>query len=178
MVNPAIAKAGMKAAVPGPDATQAVEKARPSKFDEIRTELAQKVASDLQMPPAAQISQQQKGLLENALRKRLSGTNATSAADLFGVERKNAQARVQNLVTAVNKLPQDQSTSPIRARLQSIEEQYQQSGKLIDNAKDMDPQSLLKIQMQMYQLSENVGILAKVVDQVNSGVKQILQTQL
>jgi hypothetical protein len=36
----------------------------------------------------------------------------------------------------------------------------------------------MKIQMQMYQLGENLELMSKVVEQVTSGVKSILQTQL
>jgi hypothetical protein len=37
---------------------------------------------------------------------------------------------------------------------------------------------MMKVQMQMYQLTENLELMSKVVDQVTSGVKSILQTQL
>jgi hypothetical protein len=62
--------------------------------------------------------------------------------------------------------------------LTSIATQVQQTGQLINNMKDTDPQSLLNVQMQMYQMSQNVEIMSKVVDQVNSGVKTVLQTQV
>jgi hypothetical protein len=36
----------------------------------------------------------------------------------------------------------------------------------------------MKVQMQMYQLTENLELMSKVVEQVTSGVKSILQTQV
>jgi len=50
---------------------------------------------------------------------------------------------------------------------------------LLDSLKNtQNPQDLMKIQMQMYQLGENLELMSKVVEQVTSGVKSILQTQL
>jgi hypothetical protein len=173
-----IAKAGMNAAASAPRAAQAVEKAGPSKFDQIRTQLAQRISADLKLPAPAKISEQQKTQLESELRKRLTVTGATNPGEFFGVQRKNTHLQIQKLSTRVTKLPADGAFAPIRERLSSIETQFQNSGKLIDSTQDMNPQSLLKLQIQMYQLSENVEMLSKVVDSVNSGVKTILQTQV
>jgi hypothetical protein len=62
--------------------------------------------------------------------------------------------------------------------LNLIEQQYQKSGDLIGRVKNMDPQSLLKAQVQLYQLSENMELLSKVVEQMTSGVKTIMQTNV
>ena len=40
------------------------------------------------------------------------------------------------------------------------------------------PGDLMKVQMQMYQLTENLEMMSKVVEQVSSGVKSVLQTQV
>jgi hypothetical protein len=181
MVDLSIAKTGIQTAVSGQEAAQAAPgtgKVQPSRFDDIRSQLAQKVAADLTLPPPAQISSQQQTLLESALRKRLTGTQPTSASQFFGVDRKNTQLKIQSLTQAVNKLPNDSALDPIRDRLTSIATQFEQTGQLIGNMKDTDPKSLLNVQMQMYQMSQNVEIMSKVVDQVNSGVKTVLQTQV
>ncbi|MBV9508143.1 MAG: hypothetical protein JO323_24390 [Acidobacteriia bacterium] len=181
MADPTIVRTGVNKVASATDTSQAsqgVDKTGPSKFDQIRTQLAQKVSTDLKLPPPAQISEQQKTQLESELRKRLTGTTAGNAGQFFGVQRKNTQLQIQNLSSAVSKLPSDSSFTPIRERLRSIETQFQNSGTLINNTQDMNPQSLLKVQMQMYQLSENVELLSKVVDSVNSGVKTMLQMQV
>ena len=181
MVDLSIAKTGIQKAVSGQDAAQAglgAGKVQPSRFDDIRSQLAQKVAADLTLPPPAQISSQQQTLLESALRKRLTGTQPTSASTFFGVDRKNTQLKIQSLTQAVNKLPNDSALDPIRDRLTSIATQFQQTGQLINNMQDTDPKSLLNVQIQIYQMSQNVEIMSKVVDQVNSGVKTVLTTQV
>ena len=42
----------------------------------------------------------------------------------------------------------------------------------------MDPKSLLNVQVQFYQVAENMELLSKVVDQVSSGAKTVMQTQV
>jgi hypothetical protein len=178
MANPIIAKTGISAATPASNAAPAVGKTGPSKFDEMRAQLAKKITADLNPAPPQQISEQQKTQLESALRKRLSVTKAANAGDFFAVEQKQTRLQIQNLSARVAKLPGDTAFSPIRDRLSAIEAQFQKSGKLIESMPDLNPQSLIKIQMQMYQLSENVQILSKVVDSVDSGVKTMLQIQV
>jgi hypothetical protein len=41
-----------------------------------------------------------------------------------------------------------------------------------------NPGDLMKLQMQMYQLTENLELMSKVVEQVTSGMKTLLQTQV
>jgi hypothetical protein len=41
-----------------------------------------------------------------------------------------------------------------------------------------NPQNLLAMQAKIYQISEDVELLSKMVDQATSGVKSVLQTQV
>jgi hypothetical protein len=168
----------MNATAAAANAPNRLEKAGPSPFDRIRTELAQKTSEDSQLPPPAAITDEQKAQMERALRSRLTGTGATNAGDFFRVDRKNTQLRIQALAGKVDNLPRTSAFSPVRDRLKLIETQFQNSGQLISTTDGMNPQSLLKLQMQMYQISENVEILSKVVDSVNSGVKTMIQVQV
>jgi hypothetical protein len=153
-------------------------KAKPSAFDQIQATIAAKVAADLKLPPLAQVTPQQAASLENGLKNRIEKTDARSAAELFAPDIKNTKAALGNLTAAVAKLPQQNALNPIRQRLEAVDQQFQRSGSLVNATKEMDPKSLLKVQMQMYQVSENIELLSKVVDQMSSGVKTIMQTQV
>jgi hypothetical protein len=67
----------------------------------------------------------------------------------------------------------------LRDRLNSLDTQFQDSGKILDGMSNMSsPGDMLKFQMQMYQFSQNMELMSKTVEQVTSGAKQILQTQV
>jgi hypothetical protein len=179
MADITIAKGSTKAVTSAQHASgESAGKTGLSKFDEIRAKLTDKVAVGMKLPPPMVISEQQQAMLETALRKRLSGTSASNATQLFGVDMQNAQLNLQNLSRVINKLPNETAFAPLRDRLHSIEKQFQNSGELIKGVKGMDPHHMLKVQMQLYQVSENIELLSKVVDQVSSGVKTIFQTQV
>ena len=153
-------------------------KTAPSAFDSIRSQLAGKVAQDVKLPPPVQPTPQQIAAIDNGLQKQLGQTSAPSAAEFFKPQMKNVAAGIDKVSQAVNRIPPQSSSGAIRDRLNAIEQQYQRSGALIQRLKDMDPKSLLNAQVQLYQLSENVELLSKVVDQLRSGAKTVMQTQV
>jgi hypothetical protein len=76
-------------------------------------------------------------------------------------------------------IPANAALDPLRARLGLIETQFAESGRLLNTAGSLsDPKALLGVQVQLYQMMSNVEMLSKVVDQMTSGVKTILQTQV
>jgi hypothetical protein len=166
-------RSGIKAVSPGETG-----KLQPSAFDQVRSKIAERVAADLKLPALAQPNPQQAASLANSLNLQLQRTDARNASEFFRVEMKDKQASLDKLTNAVSKLPEQNTFAPIRQRLDTIEQQFQRSGDLIRSVKDMDPKSLLDAQMQLYQLSENIEMLSKVVDHVSSGVKTVMQTQV
>lgn len=178
MADIGIAKAGIRTATAAQTDPPAAQKTHPSKFDNIRSQLAEQLGDNLKLPPPKQVSDQQATNLETALRKRLSQTTATNPSHLFATDMRAARANLNRLNTTVNKMPENKSSTSIRDSLSLIESQYQQSAKLIGGSKSMDLQSLLKIQAELYRMSENINVLSKVVDSVTSGVKTIFQTQV
>lgn len=92
---------------------------------------------------------------------------------------KRAKIGVDQLAKRVNAMPKTPAFQPLRDRLLSIDNQFQSAGKLVNSIKGGEsPQEIMKIQMSMYQLTENMELMSKVVDQVTSGTKSILQTQV
>jgi hypothetical protein len=178
MADISIAKAGMRAATAAQTNQLGAQKTQPSKFDSIRSQLAEQLGNNLNLAATKQVSGQQATNLETALRQRLGQTTATNPAQFFGTDMRTARANLNRLNAAAAKLPENNTSGSIRQSLSAIESMYQQSARLIGGSKGMDLQSLLKIQAELYQMSENINVLSKVVDQVTSGVKTIFQTQV
>lgn len=168
----------MRAATAAQTNQTAAQKTQPSKFDSIRLQLAERLQGDLQPALTKQVSEQQAANLETALRKRLSQTGSTNPSHVFAPELRTARANLTKLNVAVAKMPENKNSVSIRDSLSAIETMYQQSARLIGGSKGMDLQSLLKVQSELYRMSENIDVLSKVVDQVTSGVKTIFQTQV
>jgi hypothetical protein len=148
-----------------------------SKFDKVRASLQDSQATEVKMPPEVrQVSTEQRKILQADLSDRLK---TSSPQQIFGAHMQQATNSLQQLTTRVNALPKTSAFDPLRQRLASIDAQYHSAGSLVNSVKgNSNPAELMKIQMQMYQLTENLELASKVVEQVTSGVKSILQTQV
>src|SRR5215469_2541819 len=172
MVNPIASK------VPGRPVDMGAEqgatsplKTSESKFDQVRADLRDQQARQVQIPPAVeQVSPQQKQALEAQLSARLQQGKNMSAQQLFGVDMKRAKQRVDHLTKQVNALPKTSAFEPFRDRLTTIDTQYRSAGRLVNAVKNSSsPADLMKVQLQMYQLTENLELMSKVIEQVTSG---------
>jgi hypothetical protein len=181
MVDPIISKAAVKPfdSVAG-QGEGAAQKTGESKFDQVRARLQDQQAQQVEMPPEVkQVSFEQHKVLEANLTKRLSQGDATSPQKIFAPDMKQAKIQANQLTTRVNALPKTPAFEPFRQRLSSIDSQLQTADKLVDSLKGTEsPGELMKVQVQMYQLTENLELMSKVVEQVSSGMKSVLQTQL
>ena len=111
------------------------------------------------------------GAVGGAFAVRVALANDLPASD--------AGAPLDRLKGRVEKLPKSDLTAELQQRLQSIDGQYQSTNKMMDQLQNMsDPRSLLKLQVEMYQITQNLEMVSKAVEQVNSGVKQVMQTQV
>jgi hypothetical protein len=151
-----------------------------SKFDQVRSRLLDQQAGQVQLPPAVnQVSTEQKKVLAAQLSTRLEQAKGTPVHKVFAVDMKSAKEKVDHLTKQVNALPSTSAFEPLRSRLAMIDQQYRSAGKLVNGIKGSNsPADLMKIQVQMYQLSENIELMSKVVEQVTSGMKTLFQTQL
>ena len=154
----------------------AEQKLQPSKFDQVRLQLENRQAVTLP-PEVTQLSPQQRQQLAGDLRKRIE--RARSPKAIFRSDFNQTRECFTDVSRRVDQLPKTSAFEPLRNRLASIESQFNQTGKIIDGLGNItDPKDLLKLQMEMFQITQNLEIVSKVVDQVNSGVKQILQIQV
>jgi hypothetical protein len=185
MPNPIVNKTITKVVTPqqelGLDKISKPDKTGDSKFDKIKAQkLQEQSTSAVNLPPeVTQVTAIEKKKIEGDLRKRMAANRTGGPQDLFRVDFSNTRASLDNLRARVSQLPKTQGMEPVRSRLASIESQFEASGKLLNSGNmSTDPRDMLKVQVQMYQMSQNIELVTKVVDQVNSGVKSILQTQV
>jgi hypothetical protein len=164
-------------AADGTDKTS-VLKTGESKFDRVRADLQDRSAQQVEIPPEVnQVSLPQ----QKALQADLSGhvARGSKPSQILEANMKRAKDGIDRLTNRVNALPKTPAFQPFRDRLTSIDAQFQAAGKLVNSIKGGEsPQQLLQVQMSMYQLAENMELMSKVVEQVTSGMKSILQTQV
>jgi phage shock protein A len=180
MANPVAISGSLPApALKGGAAADGV-KAQPSQFDKVAEAVRDRQSGAATLPPAVTgVSDGQKRVLVAELRKKMEQTGAKTPQQLFQRDLNKTGANIDALSKRVDALPKTPTMEPIRTRLASIEKQFQATSGLVSStATSNSPGDLLKMQVQMYQLTQNVEIVSKVVDEVNSGVKQILQTQV
>ena len=177
MADLKITTAAVKAAVGRPP-TGAGAKGGPSAFESIRSKIAEKVVGDVKLPAVAPPTAQQVASLDKSLQKQLERTDARSATEFFSAKVKDTGAAMDRLSQKVDQVSPRGVTSPLRDRLNSIEQQFQKTGTMLKRVNGMDPKALLNVQVQFYQVAENMELLSKVVDQVSSGAKTVMQTQV
>jgi len=174
-----IANAGTEAASPA--ATKETAKQGPSKFDEVRqSQQAQPTAPAAQIPPLnSQVTPAQRKIVETDLRKRLDSSGGASPQAIFKPDMKSARVQLDALHRKAQAIPPGPAADTLRDRLNSLDAQFQDSGKILDGLSNVSsPGDMLKFQMQMYQFTQNMELMSKTVEQVTSGAKQILQTQV
>ncbi len=66
----------------------------------------------------------------------------------------------------------------LRGTLGHVENEWNQFDAILKSGKDLSQADLLTLQGRLYQLTQHVEVLSKVVDQVTGGVKTILNTNV
>jgi hypothetical protein len=70
------------------------------------------------------------------------------------------------------------SGTDLRGRFGQIETEWNQVEAIMRSNKDLSTSELLGLQARLYQVTQHVEVLSKVVDQVTGGVKTILNTNV
>ena len=152
-------------------------KSGPSKFDRLRADLLQSSNAPQLPAKVTTITDQQKQLLENDLRRKLQ--TGKNPQEVFGADMSQLRVGIADVNRQVSAVPNTSSFAPLRQRLQSIESDFDASAKLLKAPGSLDdPNRLLEMQMEVYKLTSNVEILSRTVSEAASGAKTILQTQV
>ena len=179
MPNPVISKTVTTGVAPKPTQTESPAK-KGGSFEQIRQGLADKSQQAAKMPPeAAQPTAEVKKSLAAELHKKLRGSQTKTPQQVFGPEMNQLEGQIKGLRVKLEKTPKTAEMSPLRNRLESLESQFAKTGARIEQLGSSDnPRAMLQLQMAVHQMTQNFEIVSKVVEQVNSGVKQIIQTQV
>ena len=70
------------------------------------------------------------------------------------------------------------ANTDLRGRLGQVENEWNQVEQIMRTSPDMSTGELLALQARLYQVSQHVEVLSKVVDQVTGGIKTILNTNV
>jgi uncharacterized protein YukE len=156
----------LDASSPAKSATDA--KAKPSKFDK----LMQKGTSPQE--DAAQSAQE-----TSQAASQLSRVSSNRPVEKLTNDFETTGTQLNQLKTRVNALPKTPAMDAIQNRLRQVDVDYQKLGSSISGVSgSASPQQLLKLQKDMYQMSENVSAISQMVSQATNSVKTILQTQV
>ena len=144
---------------------EAANKVGPSRFDE----LSQKLAGD----PVTQSS---------TVPFEPRTTEATSPANLASTVNQQlhtTEASFERLNHRVQAASETSEVGTIRTLVDQLAVRFAKVGTSIRQVGlEENPQKLLAMQAKIYQISEDVELLSKMVDQATSGVKTVLQTQV
>jgi hypothetical protein len=66
----------------------------------------------------------------------------------------------------------------LRGQFSKVEGEWHQLESIMKSDKDLSQGELLGLQARLYQVSQHVEVMSKVVDQVTGGVKTILNTNV
>lgn len=87
----------------------------------------------------------------------------------------NFRSMLNKAVGATGETPQ---ATNVQGRFSQVENEWYNLEKIMRSDKDMSQGELLGLQARLYQVSQHVDVLSKVVDQMTSGVKTILNTNV
>lgn len=74
--------------------------------------------------------------------------------------------------------PQPGSGIDIRGRFAGVESEWQQLEQVMRSSRDLSSGELLTLQARLYQVSQHIEVMSKVVDQMTGGIKTILNTNV
>lgn len=108
------------------------------------------------------------------LMQRLANPNVSD----FGLSFDQTRLRISALRDGIHGLSPDQRSPDLLTRFSQVENQWMQIEAILNSDRELSQGELLGLQARMYQLTQNIEILSKVVDQVTSGIKTVLQTNV
>lgn len=118
------------------------------------------------------------GLTLEQLRADLIQRLTNPSASDFGSLLDQARLRIPALRESLHGLSPDRRSPDLLARFSQFENQWLQIETILSSDRELSQGELLGLQARMYQLTQNIEILSKVVDQVTSGIKTVLQTNV
>ncbi len=120
------------------------------KLEQLQTDLAQKIQADSNKIKSNQLPNE---LLEG-------------------------KSRLSLLKEAYSQMNETKMTSGFENRFMQVENEYKQVEALMKSDKDLSQGELLALQARLYQVSQHIEVMSKVVDQMSGGIKTVLNTNV
>ena len=160
---------------------QSQAKVNPSKFDQVRAKLEQPVTTTAQRTAqnSAPISTREGKQFEVELKSRLEQVRQRDLNEIFKADLQESKKQVDAIRRDLAAQPPTTALEPVKDRLLQVENQFLESGRLLRGLGKLDsPQDYLKMQVEMYRLTQNVEMLSKIAGEAVSGVTKVLSTQV
>jgi type III secretion system YscI/HrpB-like protein len=152
-------------------------KVGPSKFDQVRVNLSsssQRLNQNSTRPAA-----QEGKPLEADLKRQLEQVRQRDLSEIFKADLQESKKKVDAIRKELTAQSPSEALGPVKERLLEIENQFLESGRLLSGLGKLDsPQDYLKMQVEMYRLTQNVEMLSRIAGEAASGVNKVLSTQV
>lgn len=91
----------------------------------------------------------------------------------------NTETRMGMLKDAYSNIPNTKKvTSDLSGRFVQVEGEYKAVESIMHSNKNLSPGELLALQARLYQVSQHIEVMSKVVDQMAGGIKTVLNTNV
>lgn len=91
----------------------------------------------------------------------------------------NTETRMGMLKDAYSNIPNTQKvTSDLGGKFVQVEGEYKAVEAIMHSNKNLSPGELLALQARLYQVSQHIEVMSKVVDQMAGGIKTVLNTNV
>ena len=161
--------------------SEAQKKMNPSKFDEVRSQLEKPAGTPEQvgLQQTTRISPQEKMRVEAEFKKRLDEARLRDLDEIFKTDLQKSKEQADKIRRDLSSQPPSPAIDSVKTRLVQVENQFLESGQLLGKlGKIESPEDYLKMQLQMYKMTQNVELLSKIAGEVVSGVNKVLSTQV
>ncbi len=90
----------------------------------------------------------------------------------------DSKSRMGLLKEAYSKMGETSATGGFEGRMIQTESEFKEVEDLMKSDKNLSPGELLALQARLYQVSQHIEVMSKVVDQMAGGIKTVLNTNI
>ena len=135
-----------------------------------------------QMPPVNQVSDPKLESLRvdliNRYRQLPDGAPKVSAIFPEYFDTKTRMSAFNNMLSQAVGGSRTPQATDVKGRFSQVEDEWLKLDNIMHSDKELSQGELLGLQARLYQVSQHIDVLSKVVDQMSSGVKSILNTNV
>lgn len=120
--------------------------------------------------------------VENDFMRQVRARGAGGDMEILSERITELQKKVNDVRTAVPNVEKSEFSESVQNYFQDAENRFKSldslTSEITSGDRQYSMQDLMKIQVQMYGVSQNIEVLSKVIDKVTEGMKTILRTQV